>query len=51
MSIVNPEIWFKGSDYNMEQIFKKHPILKKIKIIELEEGKSTTNIINKKLIL
>ena len=51
MSIVKPEIWFKGSDYNKEQIFQKHPILKKIKLIELEEGKSTTNILNKKLLI
>ena len=47
MSIVNPNIWFKGTDYKIEEILQKHPILKKIKLIELEDGKSTTNIANK----
>ena len=47
MSIVNPNIWFKGTDYKTEEILQKHPILKKIKLIELEDGKSTTNIANK----
>jgi rfaE bifunctional protein nucleotidyltransferase chain/domain len=47
MNIVNPYIWFKGNDYNKEQILKKHPGLKNIKLIELVEGKSTTNIIHK----
>ena len=47
INIINPDIWFKGSDYKEEDIFKKHPSLKKIKLINLIEGKSTTNIINK----
>ena len=47
MNIVNPCIWFKGSDYNKEDILKKHPNLKKIKLFDLIKGKSTTNIINK----
>jgi rfaE bifunctional protein nucleotidyltransferase chain/domain len=47
INLVNPNIWFKGSDYTKEDIFKKHPSLKNIEIIDLVEGKSTTNIINK----
>jgi rfaE bifunctional protein nucleotidyltransferase chain/domain len=47
MNIVNPYVWFKGSDYKKEEIFKKHPNLKNIILIDLVEGKSTTNIINK----
>jgi rfaE bifunctional protein nucleotidyltransferase chain/domain len=44
--IINPEFWFKGSDYTKEQIIEKHPTLKNIKLFELEDGKSTTNIVN-----
>ena len=47
INIINPNIWFKGSDYTKEEIFKKHPSLKNIEIINLVEGKSTTNIVNK----
>ena len=47
MNIVTPTVWFKGTDYTKEDIFKKHPSLKNIKLIDLVEGKSTTNIINK----
>jgi rfaE bifunctional protein nucleotidyltransferase chain/domain len=47
MNIINPTTWFKGTDYTKEDIFKKHPSLKNIKLIDLMEGKSTTNIINK----
>lgn len=47
MNIINPYVWFKGNDYNIEDIFKKHPSLKNIKLIDLIEGKSTTNIIKK----
>jgi rfaE bifunctional protein nucleotidyltransferase chain/domain len=47
MNIINPECWFKGADYNTEQIIQKHPCLKNIKLIDLENGKSTTNIVNK----
>lgn len=47
INIVNPDIWFKGSDYIKENIIKKHPSIKKIELIHLTKGKSTTNIINK----
>ena len=47
MNILTPDSWFKGSDYKKEDIFIKHPNLKNIKLIDLVEGKSTTNIINK----
>jgi cytidyltransferase-like protein len=47
MNIVNPSVWFKGNDYNKEEIFKKHPSLKSVILFELVEGKSTTNLINK----
>lgn len=47
INIINPNIWFKGSDYNKEEIIKKHPSLKKIILIDLIHGKSTTNIIKK----
>ena len=47
MNIINPYVWFKGDDYNVENILKKHPSLKNIKLINLIEGKSTTNIIKK----
>lgn len=47
MNIIDPQIWFKGSDYKKEEIIKKHPNLKNIKLIDLIDGKSTTIIINK----
>lgn len=47
MNIIKPETWFKGTDYNKEDILQKHPSLKNIILIELEENKSTTNIIKK----
>jgi rfaE bifunctional protein nucleotidyltransferase chain/domain len=47
INIVNPYIWFKGSDYTKEDILKKHPSLKNIELIDIIQGKSTTNIINK----
>jgi rfaE bifunctional protein nucleotidyltransferase chain/domain len=47
MNIVEPKIWFKGSDYKKEDIIKKHPSLKNINLIDLIDGKSTTIIINK----
>ena len=50
INIVNPDTWFKGKDYSKEDILKKHPSLKNIELINLIEGKSTTNIINKILI-
>lgn len=45
INIINPDVWFKGEDYNIKDILKKHPSLKKIILHELVEGKSTTNII------
>ena len=47
INIINPTIWFKGCDYKKEDIFKKHPSLKNIELIDIIKGKSTTNIINK----
>lgn len=47
MNIVSPDVWTKGSDYTVKDILIKHPSLTKIDIIELIDGKSTTNIINK----
>jgi bifunctional ADP-heptose synthase (sugar kinase/adenylyltransferase) len=47
MNILNPAVWFKGTDYKIEDIQIKHPNLKKIKLFDLVEGKSTTNIISK----
>lgn len=45
MNIVMPDIWTKGDDYNINDIYKKHPSLNKIEIIKRIDGKSTTNII------
>lgn len=45
MNLINPDIWFKGSDYTKEQILIKHPSLRDVHIINLIQGKSTTNII------
>ena len=42
MNIIKPETWFKGTDYKKEDILQKHPSLKNIALIELEENKSTT---------
>jgi rfaE bifunctional protein nucleotidyltransferase chain/domain len=47
MEIIKPFYWFKGSDYNEEQIRFKHPSLKNIHLIENIPNKSTTNIIQK----
>ena len=47
INIINPSVWFKGTDYTRDDIFKKHPSLKKIQLINFVEGKSTTNIIKK----
>jgi rfaE bifunctional protein nucleotidyltransferase chain/domain len=47
MNIIEPSVWFKGCDYTKEEILKKHPNLKNIQLINLVDGKSTTNIINK----
>jgi rfaE bifunctional protein nucleotidyltransferase chain/domain len=47
INIINPYIWFKGSDYTKEDILNKHPSLKHVELINLIKDKSTTNIINK----
>lgn len=47
MKIVDPYYWVKGDDYIKEDILKKHPYLKNIKLIENIKDISTTNIINK----
>jgi D-beta-D-heptose 7-phosphate kinase/D-beta-D-heptose 1-phosphate adenosyltransferase len=47
MNIVKSYIWFKGSDYNKQDILKKHPNIKNIQLFDLIKGKSTTNIIQK----
>jgi bifunctional ADP-heptose synthase (sugar kinase/adenylyltransferase) len=47
MNIINPDIWFKGSDYTKDDILRKHPSLRKIKLIDIIPGKSTTNIIHR----
>lgn len=47
MKIVDPYYWVKGSDYSEQEIFKKHPYLKRIKLIRNIPNKSTTNIIKK----
>jgi len=47
MKIVDPFLWVKGSDYSTEEIYKKHPYLKNIKLINNIPNKSTTSIINK----
>jgi bifunctional ADP-heptose synthase (sugar kinase/adenylyltransferase) len=47
MQIIDPYIWVKGSDYKVEDILKKHPYLKNIKLIDNIENKSTTKIIEK----
>jgi rfaE bifunctional protein nucleotidyltransferase chain/domain len=45
INIIKPDIWTKGSDYNVENILNLHPSLKNIELINLLDGKSTTNII------
>lgn len=47
MNIINPDTWFKGSDYKKEEIIYKHPSLKNIQLLDFVDGKSTTNIIKK----
>ena len=47
INILEPATWFKGEDYNKKQILDKHPSIKNIEIVQLVNGKSTTNIINK----
>lgn len=47
MKLVDPAIWAKGSDYNIDEILKKHPYLKQVQLITNIDNKSTTNIIEK----
>jgi rfaE bifunctional protein nucleotidyltransferase chain/domain len=47
MNIINPDIWFKGTDYIRDDIIRKHPSLKQIILVDIIHGKSTTNIIKK----
>lgn len=47
MRLVNPHVWVKGSDYTIEQIRKKHPHLREIKILDNIPDLSTTKIIKK----
>ena len=47
INLINPHTWFKGFDYKKEEIIKKHPSLKNIKLFDLVNGRSTTNIIKK----
>ena len=47
MNIINPDIWFKGTDYTKDDIIRKHPSLKKIVLVDIIQGKSSTNIIKK----
>ena len=42
-----PKTWFKGKDYTIENIKKKHPTLQNIILIDLESDKSTSGIIKK----
>ena len=43
MNIVMPDIWTKGDDYNINDIYKKHPSLNKIEIIKRTVGQSGTS--------
>lgn len=47
MNIINPDTWFKGSDYDESVIRKKHPILKNICLLNNVPNVSTTIIINR----
>lgn len=47
MLTIQPDIWFKGSDYTERAIRAKHPSLKRIVLCDNMENKSTTNIIRK----
>ena len=47
MLTIQPDIWFKGSDYTERAIRAKHPSLKRIVLFRNVENKSTTNIIRK----
>jgi rfaE bifunctional protein nucleotidyltransferase chain/domain len=47
MLMIQPDVWFKGSDYTERGIRGKHPSLKRIVLFNNLENKSTTNIISK----
>ena len=47
INILNPHVWFKGSDYNEKEILKLHPSLKNIMLFENLKDKGTTNLVNK----
>lgn len=47
MNILNPEYWFKGSDYDESVVRAKHPMLKNICLFENVPNVSTTLIISK----
>ena len=47
MNIIEPDVWTKGGDYTKENIYKKHPGLGNIELIDTVIGKSTTSIIKK----
>jgi rfaE bifunctional protein nucleotidyltransferase chain/domain len=47
MKLLDPEYWVKGNDYNIDNIRKKHPYLRNIKLFTNIPEKSTTNIIQK----
>lgn len=47
INLIKPDIWTKGTDYNIENIVSLHPSLKCIKLVNLEDNKSTTKIVNK----
>jgi rfaE bifunctional protein nucleotidyltransferase chain/domain len=46
MKIVKPKYWVKGSEYTKSQILDKHPTLKNIHLVEMENGYSTTQVLN-----
>jgi rfaE bifunctional protein nucleotidyltransferase chain/domain len=47
MLMIQPDVWFKGSDYTERGVRGKHPSLKRIILFDNLENKSTTNIISK----
>jgi rfaE bifunctional protein nucleotidyltransferase chain/domain len=47
MRLIDPHYWVKGSDYNSEDIKRKHPSLREIYLIPNIDNKSTTNIVSK----
>ena len=47
MLMIQPDVWFKGSDYTERGVRAKHPSLKRIVLFDNLENKSTTNIITK----